>query len=122
VNTGLLDEGVRILLEGLAENKSIQHLYLGSNGITPTGAVHIANYIKNTPNRLISLFLSLNRLNDSGVAIIAEALKTDKVRRRSCFFWSDSELMRLIYISFHRLYNDSMLLLIDFLQLELELL
>ncbi|MFN3199659.1 MAG: DUF924 family protein [Bradymonadia bacterium] len=79
VNTGLLDEGVREIMEGVRVNTSLRHLYLGTNGITPEGIEPVVRSLAEG-SRLSSLFVSCNRLGDVGATALAEALKADGAR------------------------------------------
>ncbi|MDP2435075.1 MAG: hypothetical protein Q8P67_04985, partial [archaeon] len=87
VNCGLLDEGVANLLPALmgpGRNRSLRHLYLGTNGITEKSAPLIAEFVQDHCE-LESFYLSLNRLGDKGVAIIARALQRNRCLRRISF-------------------------------------
>jgi hypothetical protein len=76
-NTGLGDEGLNEVLQGLARNKTLRHIYLNGNGITPRGAQMLADYLAAKPkgeSGLAGLWLGVNRLDDAGVALVAEAI------------------------------------------------
>ncbi|MCP3140484.1 DUF924 family protein [Pyxidicoccus xibeiensis] len=80
VNCGLLDEGLEVLLGALmgqGANKTLKHLYLGTNGITAASAPRIARFLREDC-ALESLYLSCNRLGDEGVAQIAEGLAANR--------------------------------------------
>lgn len=84
VNCGLLDEGLAVLLGGLrgdGANKTLKHLYLGTNGVSARSAPLLADYIA-TDCALESLYLSCNRLGDEGVEVIARALAANRSLRR----------------------------------------
>ena len=87
VNCGLLDEGLSNLLPALMgpdRNRTLQHLYLGTNGITDQSAPLIAEFIERDC-QLESFYLSLNRLGDKGAAVIAPALSRNRALRRVSF-------------------------------------
>lgn len=87
VNCGLLDEGLAVLLGGLmgpGANKTLKHLYLGTNGVSERSAPLLAEYLANDC-ALESLYLSCNRLGDEGVAVIARALASNRSLRRVSF-------------------------------------
>jgi Ran GTPase-activating protein (RanGAP) involved in mRNA processing and transport len=79
-NTGLFDSGLQILLEGLCHNRSVETLYLDANGITAEGAAFVANYfhyLSDTAQVGVKrLWLSMNRLQDEGTALILRSLKS----------------------------------------------
>ncbi|NMO15655.1 DUF924 family protein [Pyxidicoccus fallax] len=80
VNCGLLDEGLEVLLGALmgpGANKTLKHLYLGTNGITAASAPLIARFLREDC-ALESFYLSCNRLGDEGVALIAEGLAANR--------------------------------------------
>ena len=81
VNTGLLDEGVRPLIEALPHNQGLRHLYLGTNGLGPDTARRLADVLREH-DRLESLYISCNRLGDEGAALIAEALRSNCTLQR----------------------------------------
>ena len=78
VNVGMLDAGTKILFNSLKQNKSLRTLYIDANGIGVEGARYIADYfdyLKQTKQiGLTGLFMTMNRLGDEGVKIIANAL------------------------------------------------
>lgn len=77
VNTGVQDEGVRLLFAGLEHNKALKHLYLDQNAITPSGAGWIARHLAEH-DELETLFLSCNRLGCNGAEILAQGLEKNK--------------------------------------------
>ncbi|CAF0841622.1 unnamed protein product [Brachionus calyciflorus] len=79
LNCGLLDKGVEILMENLKENKTLKHLYLSANGITPIGLESVRKYWSGC---LETLFLGANRVGDDGAKIIADILKNDTTLQR----------------------------------------
>lgn len=84
VNCGLLDDGLRIVLDALSgpeANTTLRHLYVGTNGITAASAPRIAGFLADDC-RLESLFLSCNRLGDDGVAEVARGLAANRTIRR----------------------------------------
>lgn len=84
-NTGLQDEGVKHLVSGLKQNRSLTHLYLDANGITSLGAEYLADYFQTLSKEgrvgVTSLWLDINRLDDSGVMKLTEALKNYPIKR-----------------------------------------
>jgi len=84
LNCGILDEGVEILCEGLTNNTTLRHLYLGANGITPVGLNALKNYFSGSMSCLESLFLGCNRIGNEGAKVIGEILKfNSKLERLS---------------------------------------
>ena len=80
-NCGLLDEGCICLFKaGMKHNRTMKHLYLNTNGITPKGANAIADFF-HAGGTLESLYISCNPLGDEGVEIIAKALKGSSLVR-----------------------------------------
>lgn len=79
-NCGILDEGIEILAE--AKNCSIRHLYMDANGITETGAMHLAKFVEAHVSVLKSLYVSINRFGDTGAIAICEALRDSKTLKR----------------------------------------
>ena len=84
VNCGLLDEGLTVVLDALSGprgNKTLRHLYVGTNGISAASAPRLAEFLKNDC-ALESLFLSCNRLGDDGVVEVARGLAANRTIRR----------------------------------------
>jgi len=84
VNCGLLDEGLEIVLGALmgpGANKTLRHLYIGTNGITARSAPLLARYLAEDCT-LESLFLSCNRLGDEGVSLLARGLAANRTIQR----------------------------------------
>lgn len=84
VNCGLLDGGLAVLLGGLTgpgANRSLRHLYVGTNGLTERSAPLLADYVANGC-ALETLHLSCNRLGDAGVEALAGAMKANRSIRR----------------------------------------
>lgn len=80
VNCGLLDDGLEVVLGALMgehANKTLRHLYLGTNGITERSAPQISEFLAKDC-ALESFFLSCNRLGDDGVVRIAEGLAANR--------------------------------------------
>ncbi|AYV86864.1 MAG: hypothetical protein Sylvanvirus11_27 [Sylvanvirus sp.] len=96
-NCGLLDAGIGVLFQALIMNDKslLKHLYLSANGLTPIGAEFISAYfehvgksnvsssssVSSLPSLLSShtrglnsLWLSVNRLGDEGMVILAKHL------------------------------------------------
>lgn len=84
VNCGLLDEGLATLLGALmgpGANRTLKHLYAGTNGVTERSAPLIAEFLAGDC-RLESFYLSCNRLGDDGVATIARGLSANRTLQR----------------------------------------
>ena len=79
-NCALGDEGVNKLLANPFELKALKHLYLDANGIESTTS--IANLC--SMNRLVTLYLSINRLKDTAIEELAFALKGSTSLKRLC--------------------------------------
>ncbi|MCU0686965.1 MAG: DUF924 family protein, partial [Polyangiaceae bacterium] len=84
VNCGLLDEGLATLLgalHGPGANRTLKHLYVGTNGVTERSAPLLAELLAGDC-ALESLYLSCNRLGDGGAEAIAKALRSNHRLRR----------------------------------------
>lgn len=84
VNCGLLDEGLAALLgalRGPGANRTLRHLYVGTNGISARSGALLAECLAEGCT-LESLYLSCNRLGDEGVEIIARGLAENRSLRR----------------------------------------
>lgn len=84
VNCGLLDEGLATVLGALmgpGANKTLRHLYIGTNGVTDASAPLIARFLAEDC-ALESLFLSCNRLGDEGVEVVARGLAANRTIQR----------------------------------------
>ena len=82
LNTGLLDDGCRILFDALKVNRQLKHLYIDTNGLTVKSGRTIRSHFEENDNRLESLYLSCNALGDAGVCEIAAGLKADRALKR----------------------------------------
>jgi len=84
VNCGILDDGIKALMDGLRSNRAMKHVYLGTNGITAKGAVHVSEFLQDTKKKtsLHTLYLSCNRLGDEGARILGEGLRKDNSLQR----------------------------------------
>ena len=87
-NCGLLDEGVRafcdaFLVAGRAAPR-LRHLYLDANGITEDSAPFLARFLEMHRDQLETVYVSMNRLGDAGVARIASALHGSRSLLRFC--------------------------------------
>lgn len=99
-NTAVFDEGMEYLVEGLRYNKSLRHLYIDANGITAKGIKPLANYFKTRKEiGVTSLWLSMNRLQDEGISILLDSLKSYPYLERLCIGSnrSSSKLGEMIY-------------------------
>lgn len=75
VNTYPGLDGLTELVDALlSENRTVERLYLGGNGIDAQGAVLLAKLLRANP-ALKALMLSVNDLGDAGAAILADALR-----------------------------------------------
>lgn len=85
-NTGLFDEGIRYLMDGLIENRTLRHLYVDANALTPIGATYIANYfnylVERNEKGLVNLWMDMNRFDDEGISLIANSIKNYKYLKR----------------------------------------
>jgi Ran GTPase-activating protein (RanGAP) involved in mRNA processing and transport len=71
-NCGLLDDGLKILCDGLSKNRTLEHLYLGANGITVKGCQVINQYFNNSfdsnlnksNSNLKTFFIGANRIGN----------------------------------------------------------
>ncbi len=84
VNCGLLDAGLETVLGALmgpGANKTLRHLYLGTNGISEHSAPLLARFLAEDC-ALESFFLSCNRLGDDGVEAIARGLAANRTIQR----------------------------------------
>lgn len=84
VNCGLLDEGLATLLGSLmgpGANKTLRHLYVGTNGVTARSAPLLGGYLAEDC-ALESLYLSCNRLGDDGAEAVARGLAANRTLRR----------------------------------------
>ncbi|MFO0575547.1 MAG: DUF924 family protein [Polyangia bacterium] len=84
VNCGLLDDGLLTLLGALSgpgRNRTLKHLYVGTNGITERSAPLLADFLAGDC-QLESLYLSCNRLGDKGVSAIARGLSANRTLQR----------------------------------------
>ena len=71
----LNDDNLKLILEGLKDNKSILALMLRNNNITSQGAFYIAEYLNNH-NNLKQLFLGANNIRDKGLKTLLTTLST----------------------------------------------
>ncbi|CAF3833172.1 unnamed protein product [Rotaria sordida] len=82
LNTGLLDEGCKILFDALKVNRTLKHLYLDTNGLTVKSGRIIRLHFEENDNQLESLYLSCNAFGDGGTCEIAAGLKHDQHLKR----------------------------------------
>ncbi len=81
-NTAIYDEGCVSIFEALKTNTTLRSIYLDANGLTHVSAKAIADYIRHkaltgSPG-LTHLSISINRLEDAGAILIADALRETK--------------------------------------------
>ena len=81
VNTGLLDEGARPVVKALADNSSLRHLYLGTDGLTAELMPELGAYLA-LDRGLHSLFVDCNRIGDAGVEALAAGLAQNRTLKR----------------------------------------
>ncbi|CAF4933456.1 unnamed protein product [Rotaria sp. Silwood1] len=82
LNTGLLDEGCKILFDAFKVNRTLKHLYLDTNGLTVKSGRIIRLHFEENDNQLESLYLSCNAFGDGGTSEIAVGLKHDQHLKR----------------------------------------
>lgn len=84
VNCGLLDDGLKVILDALSGadgNTTLRHLYVGTNGVTEASAGRIAEFLAGDCG-LESLYLSCNRLGDDGAIAVARGLADNRTLQR----------------------------------------
>ena len=69
----LNDPQIKIISEGIKENKSIIALMLRKNNITSQGAIYISEYLNNNAN-VRQLFLGDNKIKDKGLKSLFETI------------------------------------------------
>ncbi len=72
----LNDNHIKIITEGIKENKSIVALLLRKNEISSQGAFYISDYLNNNTN-LRQLFLGDNNINDDGLKSLLNILSVN---------------------------------------------
>jgi Ran GTPase-activating protein (RanGAP) involved in mRNA processing and transport len=78
VNTGPDDASLSALLDVLIqENRTLERLYLGGNGLGAKAAVQLGELLRTNPV-LNSLMLSVGHLGDEGALTLANALRTNR--------------------------------------------
>lgn len=65
------NEGLRLICEGLAQNKSVTALDLPDNALGDQGMVYLVAAVKNNPS-LTQLQLAYNSIGDKGAIALAE--------------------------------------------------
>lgn len=90
-NTGLLDAGMQALAESEASHlqssptttkSPLAHVHMTANGITASGAKHLAAFLRMHRHALETVLLDINRLGDDGVAVVLKALESSTTLRR----------------------------------------
>lgn len=85
-NTGILDEGVKYIMESLKQNNILRHIYLDANGLSKISCEYICDYfqylIDNSIKGLSSLWIDINRLNNDGSIMLSKTLKNYKYLKR----------------------------------------
>ncbi|XP_047678118.1 NACHT, LRR and PYD domains-containing protein 3-like [Tachysurus fulvidraco] len=80
----LLDSGVKLLADGLKNPQcKVEILRLGDCGLTEESCAVIASVLSSTSSRLTELCLSHNKLRDSGVKKLSEALQSPKCKLKT---------------------------------------
>ena len=79
-NTGLLDEGVKHVMEALIGNRSLRTLYIDANGIGFDSSVAIAQYFNamvdtGRTDGITRLWMSMNRMDDAGVTNVLRSVR-----------------------------------------------
>jgi Ran GTPase-activating protein (RanGAP) involved in mRNA processing and transport len=78
VNTAPDDASLAALLDVLIqENRTVERLYLGGNGLGPEAAVRLGELLRTNPV-LKSLMLSVGHLGDEGALTIVDALRENR--------------------------------------------
>ena len=72
----LNDAQMKLICEGIKENKNIIALMLRKNNITSQGGIYISEYI-NSNNNVRQLFLGDNKIKDKGLKSLFEAMSTN---------------------------------------------
>ena len=80
-NTGLLDDGLKILVENFKVNTKLKHLYLNSNGFSHAAASLIVILLIQLPN-LKSIWMEMNEFGDKGATTLAQFFKENKTLKR----------------------------------------
>jgi diketogulonate reductase-like aldo/keto reductase len=87
-NTGLLDEGVINFCNYFVDNKtqstSLKHIYLDTNGLTEKCSESLGKFLAIHKDILVSVFLSVNRLGDTGIRNVLKGLANSKSMKRFC--------------------------------------
>ena len=71
----LSDNNIKIVTEGIKENKNIIAIMLRKNNITSQGALYISDYLNNNMN-VKQLFLGYNNIKDKGLQALLNVLST----------------------------------------------
>ena len=78
--TGLTDTGVaplfNLLIASDEQQHALKHLYLNANGVGVKGVTSIVGYLSSPFCSMKSLYLSNNPLEDAGVLILAESIRS----------------------------------------------
>ena len=69
----LTDPQIKIITEGIKENKSIIALMMRKNNITSQGGIYISEYLNNNAN-IRQLFLGDNKIKDKGLKSLFETI------------------------------------------------
>ncbi|MBC8103038.1 MAG: ribonuclease inhibitor [Cytophagales bacterium] len=78
VNTQIGADGLAAILDALLhQNRTVERLYLGGNGIGPNEAEHLAVLLRTNPS-LKALLLNVNAIGDTGAVILADALRENQ--------------------------------------------
>ena len=87
-NTDIGDTGLMHLCEGLLENTSLKRLYLDANNISAIGVRYLHNYFCTMDSLgkvgIQSLWLGMNRLEEDGTYLLADAFTHYKHMERVC--------------------------------------
>jgi len=78
VNTLPGRDGLTALMDALChENRTVERLYLGGNGIDEAGAKQLVDLLRINP-AIQALMLSVNHLGDTGAIALADALRENR--------------------------------------------
>lgn len=80
-NTGVMDKGASILLNGIVGTQGLKYLYLSSNGLTSETCKIIADMLHTT--NLEQIGLGCNRLGNEGAGWLANALSNPLCKLKS---------------------------------------
>jgi len=81
VQTRIDEAGAKVVIDALVEgNKTLQRLYLGGLGLTSNFAPELNRLLEGADN-VTDLFISSNKLGDTGIEILSEGIKSSTTLR-----------------------------------------